>query len=129
MTKYPYISIPLASILAIVGTATLFMGGAVLFDFLGMRALEGNYVSFVVMANWICGFIYLVAAYGFWKQKIWTEKLLWLSFLILVIGFAGFINHIYLGGLYETKTIYAMSFRSLLSLIMAILAHFIIRKK
>lgn len=129
MTKYPYISIPLASILAIVGTATVFMGGAVLFDFLGMRALEGNYVSFVVMANWICGFIYLVAAYGFWKQKIWTEKLLWLSFLILVIGFAGFINHIYLGGLYETKTIYAMSFRSLLSLTMAILAHFIIRKK
>ena len=129
MTKYPYISIPAATILAIIGAATVFMGGAVLFDFFGMRALEGNYVSFVVMANWICGFIYLVAAYGFWKQKIWTEKLLWLSFLILVIAFAGFINHIYLGGLYETKTIYAMSFRSLLSLIMAILAHFIIRKK
>lgn len=80
MKKYIRINKIIAAFFFIFGIATCFMGGAVLFDLFGMRAKEGHYVSFVVLANWICGFIYLIAAYGFWKQKIWTEQILWVAF-------------------------------------------------
>ena len=123
-----YTAIGIAAFLTLFGLLTVFMGGSVIFDLFGIRAIEGNYVLFVVWANWICGFLYLIAAYGLLKQKRWTSKLLFAAFLLLAITFAAFIMHIQSGGIYERKTIFAMTFRTMITLAIAIAAYFIISK-
>lgn len=107
---------------------TFFMSGSVIFDLFGIRAKEGNYVLFVVISNFICGFLYLLAAYGLFTQKLWTTRLLLASVGILVLSFLGFLWHINIGGIYEARTLKAMLFRiSLTSLFAGISWHYISR--
>ncbi len=121
----PYIS---AILLAAFGLLTLFLSGAVLFDLFGIRAREGNYVLFVVWANFISSWLYLFAAYGFLKNKRWTASLLGISVLVLILAFVGLLIHVNAGGLYEAKTIGAMIFRITVSLTFTMLAYFTIIK-
>lgn len=102
------------------GLITIFMGGSVIFDLFGIRVKEGNYVLFVVWANFICGFIYLATVYGFLKNKKWSAILMWIATLVLIITFVAFFIHIHSGGAYEKKTIYAMTFRTTITLAIAI---------
>jgi len=60
----------LAAALFFLGLITLFLSSSVLFDWFDIRVKEGNYVLFVVIANFIASVIYLFAAYGFLKRKI-----------------------------------------------------------
>ena len=90
---------------------TIFMSGSVIFDLFGIRAKEGNYVLMVVVLNFICGFMYLIAAYGFFTKKAWTTRLLLVSVGILVVSFLGLMWHINAGGIYEMGTVKAMIFR------------------
>lgn len=113
-------------ILALFGLITLFLSGSVIFDLFGVRAKEGNYVLFVVWANFLSSILYLFAAYGFIKTKIWTTHLLGCSTLLLIMALIGLIIHINSGGIYETKTIGAMIFRITLTLVFSILAYFTI---
>lgn len=123
-----YISIIAAIILAGFGLLTLFLSSSVIFDLFGIRAKEGNYVLFIVWANFICSILYLSAAYGFIKSKKWTIKPLGISVLILIIAFIGLFYHINMGGIYETKTIGAMIFRISATLIFTIISYFTINK-
>ena len=122
----PYI---LALLLASFGLLTLFLSGSVIFDLFGIRAMEGNYVLFVVWANFISSWIYLFAVFGFLKSKKWTTRLLGISVVVLIIAFVGLIIHANAGGLYETKTINAMIFRIMITLIFSTFAYFFITKK
>lgn len=115
--------------LALFGAITIFAGGSVLLDLFDMRKREGNYVPFVVWTNFICGFIYLVAAYGIYKMQRWAAYLLFLAAAILLLVFVEFIIHIQRGGLYEVKTVYAMSFRISATLMLAILTYLLLVKK
>lgn len=119
----------LAIILAGFGLLTLFLSTSVIFDLFGIRALEGNFVLFVVWSNFISSILYLFAAYGFIKNKKWTAKLLGISTLILISAFIGLKIYINSGGIYETKTISAMIFRISVTLVFAIIAYFTIIKK
>lgn len=110
------------------GLLTLFLSTSILLDLFGVREKEGNYVLFVVWANFISSLIYLTAVYGFFKMKKWTTKLLASSFLILLITFIGFLFYINSGGIHETKTIGALVFRMILTLIFIISAYFVIIK-
>ena len=122
MKKFlPYFS---AVVLGLFGTLTLFMTTSVILDLFGIRAMEGNYVLFVVWANFISGLLYLAAAYGFAKRKQWTSKLLVVAVSIVSIAFIGLIMHINSGGIYENETVGAMIFRVILTLTFAIVAHF-----
>ena len=107
-------------VLTIFGLVTVFMSSSVLFDWFGIREKEGNYVPFVVIANFICGFLYLTAAFGIFKDKKWSPYHLILAFIILVITFIALYFHISSGGIYETKTVKALSFRTVLTLIFTI---------
>lgn len=111
------------------GLLTIFMGGSVIFDLFGIRRLEGHYVPFVLWVNWFCGFIYLIAGYGFLKMKKWTSRILWSVFTLLVVTYIGLFIHIQLGGVYETKTVVAMAARTFITLILALIAYFILIKK
>ncbi len=104
---------------------TLFLSSSVIFDWFGIRAKEGNYVPFVVWANFISSWLYLLAAYGFIKLKKWTPKPLIVSIFILVIALVGFYVHINNDGLYETKTVGALFFRTGLTFVFAIMAYLI----
>ena len=114
--------------LAAFGLLTLFLSGSVILDLFGIRAREGNFVLFIVWANFICSLIYLFSVYGFVKMKKWTFRLLRLTVIILIIAFFGLQFHISSGGIYETKTIGALIFRIVVSSIFTVLAWFLILK-
>ncbi len=115
-----------AIVLTVFGLVTLFLSSSVIFDLFGVRAKEGNYVLFVVWANFLSSILYLFAAYGFIKTKKWTPHLLGISAILLIGAFIGLIVHINSGGIYETKTIGAMIFRITLTLVFSIFAYFTI---
>lgn len=106
----------------IFGLATIFAGGSVIFDLFGMREKEGNYVLFVVWANFICGFLYIISSIGFFKRRKWTFGMLSLAFLILIATFLSLAIWILEGNIYETKTIMAMTFRTLITLALWLVA-------
>lgn len=110
------ISIIAAGLLVAFGLLTLFLSSSIIFDWFGIRAKEGNYVLFVVGANFLCAILYLIAAYGFIKKKQWVLKVLLTALILLFVGFIGLFVHITMGGLYETKTIGAMIFRLVVTL-------------
>lgn len=97
--------------LILFGVVTLFMSSSVLFDWFGIRAKEGHYIPFIVWANWLCGILYLVAAFGILQNKPWVRMPLVGSLIVLVLAYMNLFTHITTGGLYETKTIVAMAFR------------------
>ncbi|MDF1549013.1 MAG: hypothetical protein P1P88_14405 [Bacteroidales bacterium] len=118
-----------AFVLAAFGVLTLFLSASVIFDLFGIREKEGNYVLFVVWANFISSLLYIVAAYGFIKNTKMTFPLLGMSAIVLLSALIGLFVYIGAGGVYETKTIGAMGFRIIITLIFAALAYFMITKK
>lgn len=97
--------------LLLFGAVTVFMSSSVLFDWFEIRAKEGNYVPGIVWANFVCGILYLVAAYGIFRQQIWARFPLTIALITLILAYIGLFIHINNGGLYETKTVGAMAFR------------------
>ncbi len=108
---------------------TFFLSSSVIFDLFGIREKEGQYVLFVVWANWLCSLLYFTAVVGFLKNKKWTAPVLFVSILLLAAALAGLHFHIGSGGLYEAKTIKALIFRSAVTLIFTMVAYFAINKK
>ena len=117
------------SFLLLFGCVSIFMTISVIFNLFGIRKLEGSYVLFVVYANMICGVLYLLAGYGFFKQKEWTSLLLGISFLILLLALIGLVFHIYSGEIYEHKTVNAMIFRTVITLLLYYVSWRFISKK
>lgn len=128
MEKKIVLRYSIAVILAAFGLITLFLSSSVIFDLFGIREKEGNYVLFVVISNFVSSLFYLFATYGFIKNKIWTAKLLYVSAGVLTVAFAGLLVHINSGGIYETKTIWAMVFRIIITLTIGTAALLIIKK-
>jgi len=103
----------LAVIAVLFGLLTIKSGGQVLFGDIFYQKAAGNYVLFVVWFNFLAGFLYIAAGAGIWMLRHWA---VWLSLFIAVatiIVFAVFGLHILKGGAYETRTVAAMSLRSL----------------
>ncbi len=117
-----------AIILMLFGLLTIFMGGSVIFDLFNIRAKEGNYVLFVVWANFICGFLYVIAAAGFYKARSWTIKPLTVALIILLFTFMALYIYIQNGEAYENKTLMAMTFRTILTVIFIMLSYYKINK-
>ncbi len=117
-----------AFILAAFGALTIFMSGSVIFDLFGIRAMEGNYVPFIVWANHLLGWMYLAAAYGFVKTKNWTFPLLAIGTGLLIVAFIALQMHINAGGIFEEKTVKAMMFRITVTAVMTAIAFFTITK-
>ena len=117
------------AVIAFFGIVTLFMSTAVIFGLFDIREKEGNYVLFVVIANFICAFLYLASAYGFFTRQRWTTMILNISVVVLIITFIGLGIHIYSGGVYEHKTISAMIFRTLLTIGFALISFKYISQK
>jgi hypothetical protein len=117
-------SIWLVTIIAVIfGLLTIKSGGSVLFIDGPDRVAAGTYTPFVLWFNFIAGFFYLLAAVGLFLQKTWAA---WLSIAIVaatLIIFAVFALHISTGGIYESRTMYAMALRSLVWTAIALFAY------
>lgn len=103
---------------------TLFMSSSVIFDWFGIREMEGNYVPFIVWTNFIAAFLYLGSAYGLFKSKRWAFWVLMGTAAILFISLIGLFVHINLGRSFEMKTIGAMVFRIVLTIIFAAFVYY-----
>ena len=116
-------------VLSLFALLTLFLSTSIIFNLFNIREKEGNYVPFIVWANFICSILYLIAAYGLIKLKKWPTSLLALSAVILIAAFVGLKVHISNGGIYELKTVNAMMFRIALTILFAIASYFLIIKQ
>lgn len=118
------IGIWIMSALAIAfGLLTLKSGGEVLFVDGAGREAAGNFVPYVLWSNFILGFFYVIAGIGIWLQKRWA---VWLALFILVVTlavFAIFGGHIFQGGLFEQRTVGAMTLRSFVWLVISFFAY------
>lgn len=101
-----------AAVLLLFAVLTLFMSSSVLFDLFGIRAREGNYVPFVVWANFFASLLYMASVYGLVHRQKWTVRVLGMALILLAATFTAFLFHIRSGGLYETKTLGALVFRT-----------------
>lgn len=112
----------LASVLLAFGTLTLFLSGSVIFDLFDMRAKEGNYVDFVVQANFVASLLYLLASVGLFTGKNWPAFVLLIASAVLVFAAVGFAIHVNGGGIHEQRTIGALAFRTTLTVLFFLFA-------
>ena len=105
----------LIAVLLLFGGITLFLSTSVLFDLFGMREKEGNYVQFVVLANFFASIGYFAAAIGLLAHKLWARYPLWMASVILIGTSLGLAWYVSQGGLHEPRTIVAMIFRTVLT--------------
>lgn len=110
-------------VIAAFALLTIFLSSSVIFDWFGIRVKEGNYVLFIVWANFISSILYLVSVFALIKNKKWAVKPLLLSGSILILAQIGLYFHINDGGIYETKTVGAMFFRIALTFVFALFAY------
>jgi len=113
----------ITAIAVVFGLLTIKSGGAVLFVDGIFREQAGNYVPLVVWFNFLAGFVYLIAGGGLWLKKHWA---VWMSIFIVtatLVVFVIFGIHILKGGMYEVRTIVAMSLRIVVWSLIAMFAY------
>jgi hypothetical protein len=111
------------------GLLTIIEGGAVVFDSGTARKDAGNYVPFILWFNFLAGFAYVVAGAGLWLQRRWAVRLATVIAIATVTTFITFGFHIYMGGAHEMRTVFAMSLRTGVWAIIAVLSWRVIAVK
>ena len=115
--------IALAIVLIIFGALTMFLSGSVILDLFDMRAKEGNYVDFVIWANFFASLLYITSAFGLLARMNWSLMLLFLALAILVVTDVGFAIYVSGGGVHEQRTISALVFRTSLTAVFLFAAY------
>ena len=104
---------PIIALVAVVfGVATVYAGGNVLFGH-GTEA-AGSYVPFVVWFNFLAGFAYVAAGIGVWRRQPWATALAAVLAILTAVVFAAFGGYVAMGGVYEKRTVVAMTIRTAL---------------
>lgn len=101
----------IAVVAVLFGLLTIKSGGSVLFGPETTRIAAGNAVNFVLWFNFLAGFFYVLAGIGLWQGKFWAVRLSGLIALMTALVFAALGVHIAGGGLYEYRTLAAMTLR------------------
>ena len=117
-----------AAFIGIFGLITLYLSTSVIFDLFGMREKQGDYVLFVIFANFICGFLYIIGSIGLLKQKAWTKKIFLYALIILLLTFFSFIIYVKTGGIYKTDTFKALALRTTITIIALLSSKYTIKK-
>ncbi len=121
-TQKNYLLWILSTIAVLFGLLTLKSSYLVLFTQGEFHQSVGNYLPFVVAFNGIAGFFYIISGVGLFFQKKWAAIIAALIALATLIVFALFFWQISQGAAYENRTLYAMSFRSALWILISWLA-------
>jgi len=110
--KYITTARTIAFLAIIFGVLTIKSGGQVLFIDGPARVAAGNFIPFVVWFNFFAGFVYIFSSIGLFLSKAWG---FWLALIIAISTVITFLLvglYISNDGMYETRTIAAMSLRS-----------------
>jgi hypothetical protein len=91
------------------GVTTVAAGSGVLFG----GADAGRIVPFVLWFNFLAGFAYVADAFGLWHARRWAPKLALAITLATGLVFMAFGLHVIAGGAFETRTVIAMTLRTL----------------
>lgn len=114
----------ITSIIALAfGLVTIKSGGSVLFIDGEARHAAGNYVHFVLWFNFVAGFFYILAGIGIWLEKIWSPIAAISIAILTLLVFGLFGLHILNGGEYEQRTVIAMTLRSTIWIVIAIICY------
>ncbi|PCI72921.1 MAG: hypothetical protein COB38_02465 [Gammaproteobacteria bacterium] len=120
----PSISFILVAVIAIIfGVLTIKSGGEVIFLDGIARMQAGNYSNFVVWFNFLAGFFYITAGIGIFFRKYWSVLLSRTIAIMTILIFLILGLTILNDGLYEMRTIIAMSLRSSVWIIVAFFAY------
>ena len=103
----------LALAAVVFGLVTIVSGGRTLFGGTEVRAALGHTVLFVLWFNFLAGFLYVLAGAGLLWGKRWGAHLSLLLAITTLVVFAAFGLHVFGGGAYETRTLGAMTLRTL----------------
>lgn len=90
------------------GLLTVVSGGTTLLGGLEM----GSVVLFVLWFNTLAGLAYVVAGLGLWRGRRWAWPLTLAIFAATLVVFAAFGLHVFRGGAFEMRTVFAMALRS-----------------
>lgn len=111
------------------GIATIKEGGAVLF-FNGEAMLAaGNYVPFVLWFNFCSGFLYIFSGIGLWFIRSWGVKLAFFIFISTGVIFIAFGIHVWSGGLFESRTVMAMTIRTVVWALISFAGYYLYQRK
>jgi len=113
----------IAVIAVVFGLLTIKSGGSVLFVDGIAREDAGHYVPFVLWFNFLAGFAYLLAGAGLFMKKRWAAGLSIVIAATTLVVFALFGLHILDEGMYEVRTVIAMSMRTVVWALIAIFAY------
>ncbi|MBP9681360.1 MAG: hypothetical protein KBD76_08140 [Bacteriovorax sp.] len=120
-SKRPMWLTVVALVAILFGIATVKEGGTVLFTETGKQS-AGNYVPFVLWFNFIAGFAYIMSGIAMFKLKSCSRRLSAVIAISTTIVFILLGIHIFNDGLYELRTVMAMTIRSTLWISIAIVA-------
>ncbi len=105
----------LAGLIAIgFGLLTVRSGASVLFGTEEARRAAGSYLHSLVWFNLLAGFAYVWAGAGLLLQRRWAALLALGIVIATAIAFGGFGVHVWSGGAYEMRTLWAMLVRLVL---------------
>lgn len=112
-----------AAVVAIVfGLGTIRAGARVLFGVPEAVNEAGDYVAFVLWFNFIAGFFYVLAGVGLWLRRRWSIALAIAIAVATLLVFAAFGLHAATGGAWESRTLGAMTLRSVVWIVLAYVA-------
>ena len=100
------------------GIVTVAVGGNTLFG----GAQAGDIVPFVLWFNFLAGFAYVAAGVGLWRWRRWAALVAAAIAAGTLAVFAAFGLHVLAGGAFETRTVGAMTLRSLVWVAIAVAA-------
>tara|TARA_R110002124_G_scaffold87407_1_gene225008 strand:- start:34050 stop:34442 length:393 start_codon:yes stop_codon:yes gene_type:complete len=129
MNTYKIFKLSVAISLIAFALLTLFLSSSILFDWFGIREKEGHFVPLVVWSNFIASLLYLIVAYGYILSRTWPFKVILAALIVLLLAFIGLFIHMSSGGLYETRTFAAMTFRIAVTLFFTWIMYRELRKK
>lgn len=113
ISKSRLLALALAFVAVAFGLLTVRQGGMVLFGPQEARQAAGDYVPFVLWSNFLAGFAYVAAGVAIAWNRRWAWALALAVLLTSGLVFVGLLIHIFSGGLYEQRTVFAMALRVL----------------
>ncbi|MDO5706569.1 MAG: hypothetical protein Q4G49_16085, partial [Paracoccus sp. (in: a-proteobacteria)] len=82
----------------------------------------GAVVGFVLWFNFLAGFAYIAAGIGLWRGARWAPALSVAILIATLVVFAAFGWHVLSGRPFEARTVAAMTLRSLVWAVIAVVA-------
>ncbi len=108
-----------AACMLVFGLVTMIVSVSFMLNLFAIRKPEDHYVFFILFISFLCSFIYLFAAYGFFKEDRRTTIALFIAAAILILTFMALLVYIMLGGLYEAITIRSLILRTFITIVFA----------